>query len=60
MTGSDGQLRSRGRGSGFLEINDGILAPRFAPSQRVWVLSGIVVSVNPSVPASEGKDADAR
>jgi hypothetical protein len=22
------------------EINDGLLAPRFAPSQRAWVLSG--------------------
>ena len=23
------------------EINDGLLAPRFAPSQRAWVLSGV-------------------
>ena len=25
------------------EINDGLLAPRFAPSQRAWVLSGTFV-----------------
>jgi len=33
------------------EINDGLLAPRFAPSQRAWVLNGFLVSVNPAVPA---------
>ena len=60
MTGSDGQPRSRGRGSGFLEINDGILAPRFAPSQRVWVLSGIGGFREPVGPGLEGEDADAR
>jgi hypothetical protein len=42
------------------EINDGLLAPRFAPSQRAWVLSGTLVPVNPSVPASEEEDADDR
>jgi hypothetical protein len=42
------------------EINDGLLAPRFAPSQRAWVLSGSLVPVQPSVPASEGPDADDR
>src|SRR5262245_29504053 len=42
------------------EINDGILAPRFAPSQRAWVLSGKLVAVNPPVPASEGEDGDDR
>ena len=38
------------------EINDGLLAPRFAPSQKAWVLSGTLVSVSPSVPASQGED----
>jgi hypothetical protein len=42
------------------EINDGLLAPRFAPSQRAWVLSGLVVPVSPAVPASEGEDSDDR
>jgi hypothetical protein len=42
------------------EINDGFLAPRFAPSQRAWVLSGSLVPVSPAVPASEGRDADDR
>jgi hypothetical protein len=42
------------------EINDGLLAPRFAPSQRAWVLTGFLVSVNPAVPASEGRDSDDR
>jgi len=42
------------------EINDGLLAPRFAPSQRAWVLSGIIQPVNPSVPASTGEDSDDR
>ena len=42
------------------EINDGLLAPRFAPSQKAWVLSGIIVPVNPSVPASSGEDGDDR
>jgi hypothetical protein len=42
------------------EINDGLLAPRFAPSQKAWVLSGKLAPVNPSVPASDGEDADDR
>jgi len=42
------------------EINDGLLAPRFAPSQRAWVMTGFRVSVNPAVPASAGRDSDDR
>ena len=42
------------------EINDGLLAPRFAPSQRAWVLSGVRVPVLPAVSASTGRDADDR
>jgi hypothetical protein len=42
------------------EINDGLLAPRFAPSQRAWVLSGVRVPVSPSRPASTGRDGDDR
>ncbi len=42
------------------EINDGLLAPRFAPSQRAWVLAGWQVLVNPTVPASAGEDGDDR
>ena len=42
------------------EINDGLLAPRFAPSQRGWVLSGFRVPVEPAVPASAGRDGDDR
>ena len=42
------------------EINDGLLAPRFAPSQRAWVLRGSLVAVNPPVPASAGRDSDDR
>ena len=42
------------------EINDGLLAPRFAPSQKAWVMSGVLVKVNPAVPASEGEDSDDR
>jgi hypothetical protein len=42
------------------EINDGLLAPRFAPSQRAWLLTGSMVSVNPAVPASQGRDSDDR
>ena len=42
------------------EINDGLLAPRFAPSQRAWVLSGVLVPVSPTVDASTGRDADDR
>jgi hypothetical protein len=42
------------------EINDGLLAPRFAPSQKAWVMSGMLVQVSPSVPASEDEDSDDR
>jgi len=42
------------------EINDGLLAPRFAPSQRAWVLSGSLHLVSPAVPASMSRDADDR
>jgi hypothetical protein len=42
------------------ELNDGYLAPRFAPSQRAWVLSGNAVTVSPAVPASSGRDGDDR
>jgi hypothetical protein len=42
------------------EINDGMLAPRFAPSQRAWVVSGRLVPVTPAVPASAGRDSDDR
>src|SRR5260370_27433799 len=34
------------------EINDGMLAPRFSPSHRGWVLSGSLVNVDPHLPAS--------
>ncbi len=42
------------------EINDGLLAPRFAPSQRAWVLSGTLTPVSPAVDASIPQDADNR
>jgi len=42
------------------EINDSLLAPRFAPSQRGWVLTGFLVPVSPVAPASEGRDGDDR
>lgn len=42
------------------EINDGYLAPRFAPSQRAWVMSGTKVEVTPAVPASTDRDSDDR
>lgn len=42
------------------EINDGYLAPRFAPSQRAWVLSGSIASVSPPIAASQGRDGDDR
>ncbi|MGZ5030487.1 MAG: hypothetical protein ACXV8I_07805, partial [Methylobacter sp.] len=42
------------------EINDGILAPRFAPSQKAWVLSGTMVRISPAVAASAGRDSDDR
>jgi hypothetical protein len=34
------------------EINDGMLAPRFAPSQRAFLLSGNLVPMSPAVVAS--------
>jgi hypothetical protein len=42
------------------EINDGMLAPRFANSQRAWVLTGFASAVSPAVPASAGRDSDDR
>ena len=42
------------------EINDGLLAPRFAPSERAFVLAGQKVDVSPAVPASTGRDSDDR
>jgi hypothetical protein len=42
------------------EINDGLLAPRFAPSQRAWVLTGFLTLVKPAVAASVPEDDDLR
>ena len=42
------------------ELNDGMLAPRFAPSQRAYVLSGFLKRVHPSVAASISRDGDDR
>ena len=42
------------------EIDDGLLAPRFEPSLRAWVLSGFLTQVQPAVPASIPEDADLR
>ncbi len=42
------------------ELNDGLLAPRFSPSQRAWVLSGNFVHVSPAVAASISRDGDDR
>jgi hypothetical protein len=42
------------------EIDDGLLAPRFAPSQRAWVLAGSRVAVEPAVSASVPVDDDLR
>jgi hypothetical protein len=42
------------------EINDGLLAPRFAPSQRAWILTGTRVPVSPAVTGSTGRDSDDR
>lgn len=52
--------RSYNRFAVTREINDGYLAPRFAPSQRAWVLAGHKVDVSPSVHASTGRDSDDR
>ena len=51
---------SYGRFAVTREINDGFLAPRFAPSQRAWLLTGLLVPVSPVVPASQGRDSDDR
>lgn len=42
------------------EINDGLLAPRFAPSQRAYVASGFATFLNEPVEASIPRDADDR
>jgi hypothetical protein len=42
------------------EINDGYLSPRFAPSQRAWLMTGSAQMVSPAVPGSQGRDADDR
>jgi len=42
------------------EIDDGLLAPRFAPSQRGYVLGGVITPVSPAVDASLPQDADNR
>jgi hypothetical protein len=42
------------------ELNDGLLAPRFEPSLRAWVLSGFLTRVEPAVRASVPQDADLR
>lgn len=42
------------------EINDGYLAPRFAPSQRAWVMAGNKQDVSPAAPASTDRDSDDR
>ncbi len=42
------------------ELNDGFLAPRFAPSQRAYVLGGAVTLAGPGIPASIPQDADNR
>ena len=42
------------------EIDDGLLAPRFAPSQRGYVLSGLLTAVQPAASASIPQDADNR
>jgi hypothetical protein len=52
--------RSYNRFAVTREINDGLLAPRFAPSTRGWVLSGAAVTGFPVVPASAGRDSDDR
>jgi hypothetical protein len=42
------------------EINDGLLAPRFAPSTRGWALSGGIVTGFPVLGTSGGEDSDDR
>src|SRR5713101_6833962 len=52
--------RSYNRFAVTREINDGLLAPRFAPSTRAWVLSGTIQTGFPVIAASEGRDSDDR
>lgn len=42
------------------ELNDGLLAPRFAPSTRAYVAAGELKLVRPSIDASVPRDADDR
>ncbi len=42
------------------EINDGLLAPRFAPSQKAWILTGFVNHVSPAAIGSTSRDSDDR
>lgn len=42
------------------EINDGLLAPRFAPSERAYVVSGFLTSLRSPIGASVPIDADLR
>ena len=42
------------------EINDGYLAPRFAPSTRAWALAGDIHTGFTPFGASEGRDSDDR
>ena len=42
------------------EINDGLLAPRFAPGQRSYVASGFVTLLEEGIEASIPRDADDR
>jgi len=42
------------------EINDGLLAPRFAPSERAYVVSGFLTSLPRPIGASVPIDADLR
>ncbi len=42
------------------ELNDGLLAPRFAPSQRAYVASGFAVTLKKPIGASVPRDADDR
>jgi hypothetical protein len=48
----DGIDRDDDRWATTREINDGMLSPRFAPSQRAFVLTRRLVSVSPPVTAS--------
>src|SRR5262249_25321216 len=41
-------------------IDCGVLAPRFAPSERAYVLIVLVTLVQPAIPASIPQDADNR